>query len=171
MSLAPLAVVLFVGSSLAVTYAAVQIWLGRREDRRGRLVALDLPRSARLLRSEAWALSGRPDEIRAVPDGRWVPVEWKSRPAPARGPLPSHRTQLLAYCLLCEEETGRPPPFGILRYADGREFRVAWDATGRAELLAVRRALARPYDGRHAGSPAKCRGCRWRSGCDVRQDH
>ncbi|HTT25628.1 MAG TPA: CRISPR-associated protein Cas4, partial [Thermoplasmata archaeon] len=98
----------------------------------------------------------------------WVPVEWKSRPAPAYGPAPSHRVQVLAYCLLCEETRGVPPPFGILRYGDGSEFRIPWDGAARAELLALRWAIARPYDGRALPSPGKCRGCRWREGCDAR---
>lgn len=136
---------------------------------RGRLIAVDLSGArSELLRSDGWGISGRPDEIRQLPDGRWIPVEWKTRSAPARGPLPSHRIQLLAYCLLCEARTGRPPPYGVLRYGDGTEFRVDWNDEARRELWRVRQAMARPYDGRHDASPAKCAGCRWRSVCDVR---
>lgn len=140
------------------------------EDRAlGRLVAVDAgPTPGPLLRAPSWGIAGRPDEVRALPDGRWVPVEWKTRAAPARGPMPSHRLQLLAYCLLCEAATGRAPPYGVLRYGDGVEFRVAWDAPARAELWAVRSAMARRYDGRATPSPGKCAGCRWRDGCDAR---
>ena len=146
-------------------------WAAAREARRGRLVAVDTRGTpGPLLRSERWRISGRPDEIRALADSTWIPVEWKSRPAPVRGPLPSHRMQLLAYCLLCEARTGKAPPYGILRYGDGREFRIAWDREARDELFDLRRAMDRPYDGRHLGSVAKCRGCRWRSICDRRVD-
>jgi len=164
-----LGLALLVAAVLLAAYALHRLAQSGREARRGRLVSVDAgPRRAELLRSEGWRLSGRPDEIRALPDGRWVPVEWKTRPAPRRGPLPSHRVQLLAYCLLCEARTGRAPPYGLLRYGDGREFRVAWDAAARAELWGIRQAMARPYDGRHAASAAKCGGCRWRPVCDVR---
>ena len=163
-----LLVVLLVLLAIAA-FAALELRAAARMARRGRLVAVDTGASrGATLRSERWRIAGRPDEIRALPDGRWVPVEWKSRGAPARGPLPSHRLQLLAYCLLCEERTGRSPPYGILRYGDGTEFRVVWDERARRELWGIRRAMAEPYDGRSAGSAAKCAGCRWRRGCDVR---
>lgn len=150
-----------------VAVAALRLRAAARLDRRGRLVAVDTG-NLRPLRSERYRIAGRPDEIRARADGRWVPVEWKTRAAPRGGPLPSHRMQLLAYCLLCEEATGRAPPYGLLRYGDGTEFRVPWDRAARAELLRLRAELARPYDGRSAGSVAKCAGCRFRAICDVR---
>ncbi len=126
-------------------------------------LALDRP-----MHSERWGLSGRPDELRRLPDGRRVPIEWKSRSAPRGGPFPSHRAQVLAYLALVEETTGAPPPFGLLRYGDGTEFRIPWDRDARAELGDIRAAIARPYDGRHLASPTKCAGCRWRTLCDVR---
>jgi CRISPR-associated exonuclease Cas4 len=135
----------------------------------GRLRSVDLPSApARLLRSETWRLAGRPDELRELPDGRWIPIEWKSRPAPRGGPPRSHRVQLWAYCLLVEETTGRAPPFGRLRYGDGVEVDLVWDAAARRELRQLREELARPYDGRATPSPARCRRCRYRDGCDVR---
>jgi CRISPR-associated exonuclease Cas4 len=94
-------------------------------------------------------------------------VEIKSRSAPPRGPPPSHVAQVRAYSWLVEETTGVAPPFGVLRYSDGTEFRVPWDRTARAEILRLRDELDRPYDGRATPSPAKCAGCRWRSVCDA----
>ncbi|MCI4345459.1 MAG: PD-(D/E)XK nuclease family protein [Thermoplasmata archaeon] len=134
----------------------------------GRLRSVDLPgEPGPLLRSERWRLAGRPDEVRELDDGRWVPVEWKSRGAPRGGPPRSHRIQLWAYCLLLEETTGRAPPFGRLRYGDGVEFDLPWDRAARAELALVREEVARQYDGRATPSPGRCRGCRFRTGCDV----
>jgi CRISPR-associated exonuclease Cas4 len=72
-----------------------------------------------------------------------------------------------AYCLLVEEAEGDPPPFGIVRYRDA-EFQVLWDRSARAELLALRRAVAAPYDGRATPSPARCGRCRWAPRCDAR---
>lgn len=157
------------GAIAVAAYAAAQLRRAGREARYGRLVAVDAgPGPSVPLRSERYRLAGRPDEVRARRDGRWIPVEWKTRDAPRNGPLPSHRLQLLAYCLLCEERTGLPPPYGVLRYGDGTEFRVPWNAAARRELLEVRAALDRPYDGRATPSPGKCGGCRWRSICDAR---
>lgn len=140
-----------------------------RDRRSGRLIGVDdaaLPVGT--LRAPEWRLSGRPDELRRSADGRIVPIEWKSRSAPVRGPFPSHRMQVLAYLALVEASTGRAPPYGVLRYGDGQEFRIAWDGPGRAELARVRAALDRPYDGRHLASASKCAGCRFRTICDVR---
>ena len=112
-------------------------------------------------------LRGRPDELRRAPDDRLVPVEIKSSPAPRGGPLPSHRAQLLAYCLLVEEHFGTPPPYGILCYGDGREFCVAWDGAARAEVLAGLVRLGGLYMGQADPSTRKCRGCRHFEACPI----
>jgi CRISPR-associated exonuclease Cas4 len=155
--------------ALAVAVGARALTVRRREGRYGTLVGVDArPGSGATLRSERYRISGRPDELRRQRDGRLVPVEVKSRGSPVRGPPYSHRVQVWAYCLLVEEATGRAPPYGVLRYSDGGEFRVAWDRGARAELLALRTEVGRPYDGRATPTPAKCAGCRWRNGCDAR---
>ena len=146
---------------------ALRALSARRRDRTyGALVATDAG-SPTLLRSYRFRIQGRPDELRQLSDGRLVPVELKSRAAPVGGPARSHLVQVWAYCLLVEETTGRSPPFGVLRYAD-REFRVAWDGAARAELLGVRRALGRPYDGRATPSSGRCARCPWVGVCDAR---
>lgn len=80
----------------------------------------------------------------------------------------SHRIQVAAYCLLIESATGRAPPYGVLRYSDGGEFRITWDAPARAELLELRAAMGRPYRGEATPSAARCSRCPWRTGCDAR---
>ena len=142
--------------------------LRRHHARRlGRVVGVD--RSGRpgpTYRSERWRMSGRPDEIRERPDGSWLPVETKSGPAPARGPHPSHRIQVVAYCALLEEATGRRPPFGVLRYGDGTEWRVPYDAAARRWLAELREELDRPYAGAAAPARGKCARCAFREICD-----
>ncbi|MCI4347697.1 MAG: Dna2/Cas4 domain-containing protein [Thermoplasmata archaeon] len=139
----------------------------RDQRRTGQLLTADLPtRPGTLLRSPRHRISGRPDELRVGRDGRWIPVEIKSRPTPRSGPPTSHRVQIATYCLLVEETTGRSPPFGVLRYGDGGEFRIEWTAELREQLLALRRELATPYDGRALPSPRKCVRCAWRDSCD-----
>ena len=138
----------------------------RRESAVGRLVAIDAGRPA-VLRSYRHRIQGRPDALRELSDGRWVPVETKSRASPRGGPTRSHLVQVWAYCLLVEEETGRSPPFAVVRYAD-REYRVPWTGGSRQELLRLRAELGRPYDGRATPSPARCPRCRWFAACDAR---
>jgi len=161
-----------VAGAVAVVGVALAAWALRSLDQsrddavRGRLVAVDAGRAV-TLRSERYRIAGRPDELRRLSDGRLVPVEFKSRMTPARGPTASHVAQVRAYCLLVEESTGVAPPYGLLRYADG-EFRIRWDPRARAELLAVREELYAPYDGRATPSPARCARCPWFRVCDVR---
>jgi CRISPR-associated exonuclease Cas4 len=152
---------------LIVAAAARALLARRREAALGDLVAVDAG-APMTLHSARYRISGRPDLVRRLPDGRRVPIELKSRPAPPAGPRPSHRVQVEVYCLLLEESTGVSPPFGVVRYGDGVEFRVPWNARARSELLRLRAELDRPYDGRASPSAAKCARCGWRAVCDVR---
>lgn len=139
-----------------------------RSRRHGRLVFADDPRFTGRLVSERLRLVGRPDEVRRRTDGRLVPVEWKSRASRPHDPPDSHSVQVAAYCLLLEEGAGISPPYGVVRYSDGAEFRVAWDAEARATVLDLLGQLRSPYDGRADPTPRKCAGCRWAPGCDAR---
>ena len=161
-----LAVGLLAGGLVAAALAGRALLLRARERRWGTLVAVDAGTPLSLT-SPRFLLTGRPDAVRRRPDGTLVPVERKSRSVPRGGPYRSHRIQLWAYCLLLEESTGRPPPYGILRYRDA-DLRIPWNAAARAELLAVRRAVAAPYDGRATPSVARCAACRWAPRCDAR---
>lgn len=160
------ALVLLLGG-VAVALAARALWARRRDRAGGTLIAIDAG-AAVTLRSARYRLTGRPDALRRRSDGAVVPVERKRRSAPAAGPPLAHRVQVWAYCLLVEETYGVAPPFGRLRYGDGTEYSVPWDAAARAELLRWRAAIARPYDGRATPAPAKCARCRWAPGCDAR---
>ncbi|MCI4373221.1 MAG: PD-(D/E)XK nuclease family protein [Thermoplasmata archaeon] len=140
-----------------------------REARYGSLVSVDVaPGAAAVLRSERYRISGRPDELRRLADGRLVPIEFKSRVSPRNGVPRSHRIQVAAYCLLVEETTGRSPPYGVVRYGDGGEARIPWNAAAREELLDLRREVDRRYDGRATPSVARCTHCPWRESCDAR---
>ena len=99
-----------------------------------------------------------------------VPVEVKSGAAPEQ-PYESHVLQLAAYCLLVEEQEGRAPPHGILKY-DDRAFEIDYTPALRAELLdaldAIRHDLhARNVDRSH-DEPARCGGCGYRQRCEQR---
>lgn len=163
-----LALALVVVGGAAALLAARALLLRGRERRHGRLVAVDRPGEGAPLRSDRYRLVGRPDALRRLPDGRYVPVELKRRATPSRGPLPSHATQVEVYCLLVEETTSVAPPYGVLRYGDGGEFRIPWDLAARRRVLALRARVGGRYDGRATPSTAKCRHCAWRDSCDAR---
>jgi CRISPR-associated exonuclease Cas4 len=152
---------------LVLGFRALFRWFA--DQRYGALRSADLPiGGAAPLQSIRYRLSGRPDEIRQLRDGRCIPIEIKSRATPPTGPPRSHRVQVAGYCLLLEEATGRSPPFGVLRYGDGGEFRLPWDTDARTELLELLSEMRRPYDGRASPTPGKCRGCAFNGGCDQR---
>ena len=156
-------------------WEAVKGWApGWSTSRRDPVVAVDrvhsVPPAAAIpqvptMESARYRLRGRPDELRRAPDGRLVPVEIKSALTPRGGPLPSHQAQLLAYCLLVEEHFGIPPPYGVLCYGDGTQFRVAWGAAAAAEVLAGLQRLGGLYLGEAEPSSWKCPGCRFASIC------
>ncbi|MGD8792212.1 MAG: PD-(D/E)XK nuclease family protein [Anaerolineae bacterium] len=124
-------------------------------------------RCERPLFSDRHRLTGRPDYLVRVRGGL-VPVEVKSGAAPDP-PYDSHVLQLAAYCLLVEEQEGRAPPYGILKY-DDRAFEIDYTSGLRDELLAVlddiRHDLgARDVDRSH-DQPGRCGGCGHRHRCD-----
>lgn len=114
-------------------------------------------------------LTGRPDYLVSSREGV-VPVEVKSGAAPPQ-PYAAHILQLAAYCLLVEEQEGRAPGCGILKYAD-RAFEVDYTAALRAELLraidSIRRDLGARDVGRSHDQAARCLGCGYRQQCDQR---
>lgn len=129
-------------------------------------------RCDRPLFSNRYRLTGRPDYLVEGSKGV-IPVEVKSGPAPEQ-PHYSHILQLGAYCLLVEEQEGRAPVYGILKY-DDRAFEVDYTRTLRAELLktlvAIRQGLQDPRASRRGpkrshGEPARCQGCGYRDRCD-----
>ena len=163
------AVGLVAAGGVLLAAALLLIAARARARRSGQLVGVDRPNAhGTFLRADRYRLAGRPDAIRQLTDGRSVPVELKRRGTPRGGPPYSHRLQVAAYCLLIEETSGTPPPYGLLRYSDGGEFRILWDREARADLLGVRAAVDRPYRGAATPSPGRCRRCAFRDVCDVR---
>jgi len=117
--------------------------------------------------SSRYRLTGRPDYLVQSPDGL-IPVEVKSGSAPEQ-PYSAHILQLAAYCLLVEEQEGRAPAYGILKYGD-RAFEVDYTHALRAQLLlaveSIRRDLGSRDVARSHDEPARCRGCGHRQQCD-----
>jgi CRISPR-associated exonuclease Cas4 len=126
-------------------------------------------RCDRPLFSQRYALTGRPDYLVRL-HGDLIPVEVKSGMSPRR-PYRAHILQLAAYCLLVEEQEGRAPPFGILKYSD-RAFEIDYSPALRVKLLetldAIRRGLRAPNVDRSHDEAARCRGCGYRDQCEQR---
>jgi CRISPR-associated exonuclease Cas4 len=70
-------------------------------------------------------LAGQPQYLLDY-DGGHIPVLARSKPAPQE-PHEAHVMQVIAYCLLVAESTGVRPPYGVIRYGDGRTFEVDFD--------------------------------------------
>ena len=124
-------------------------------------------RCDRPLFSQRHRLTGRPDYLVQSRQGI-IPVEVKSGSAP-RQPYLAHLLQLAAYCLLVEEQEGRAPPYGILKY-DDRAFEVDYSRNLRDELLdtldAIRQDVHARDVNRNHDESGRCRGCGYRERCD-----
>ncbi len=119
------------------------------------------------LYSARYGLTGTPDYIVRTSRGL-VPVEVKPGRKEAE-PHESHLLQVLAYCLLLEENEGKPPPYGLLRYSSDT-FKVDYNANTRAYLLEVmdemRGAATQQSVDRNHEQPQRCRACGYRSVCE-----
>ncbi|HSR31907.1 MAG TPA: PD-(D/E)XK nuclease family protein [Anaerolineae bacterium] len=139
---------------------------------RGRVTYVDTDawdRCERPLFSNRHRLTGRPDYLVQTKECV-IPVEVKSGIAPNQ-PYLAHVLQLAAYCLLVEEQEGRAPGYGILKY-DDRAFEVNYGAELHSELLATLDAIRHDLESRDVDrdhdEPARCRSCGYRKRCDQR---
>ena len=114
-------------------------------------------------------LTGKPDYL--VRSGRsLIPVEVKPG-RHASQPYDSDVLQLMAYCLLVEETTGRRPDYGLLRYQT-ETFRLAYDSRSRGLVLDaiayMRRDLSRRDVHPNHTDPVRCRFCGYAQDCGQR---
>lgn len=141
-----------------------------RYQMKGDLVYVDSTREKpKLFVSKKHGLSGRPDAV--VMDGEHhIPVELKTGREP-RGPLFSHILQVVAYCLLLEEEYGTAPPYGIIRYGE-TSYEIEYNDDQRTlllqKLVEMRTAIARGEAHRNHSRPGKCIHCSRRMMCPER---
>jgi len=128
---------------------------------------MDEARRGTPLVSQRFALTGTPDYIVNTPAGP-VPVEVKPSRTESE-PRESHLLQVLAYCLLLEEQVGKRPPYGVLRYST-ETFKVDYNSQTRQHIISVlgemREAAAQIEVHRSHDIPARCRKCGYRSICD-----
>lgn len=159
---------------VALLLGATLLWLGRRTR-----ASTGLPQGAvvfrdttgwepvsRSLVSHRYRLAGRPDYL--VEEGAaLIPVEVKPTRTAAE-PYESDIIQLLAYCLLVEEQEGRSPPYGLLIYAE-QQWKFPYTRDARTLVLETLAALEEARMARevarshtHAG---RCRACSQREHC------
>ena len=126
----------------------------------------DQKRNTRLFFSSKHGIRGRPDYIIQQGEDR-IPVEVKTGRTP-RGPLFSHIVQLGAYCLLIEDEFGRPPPFGILKYEE-TEHEIEYNPDTKKLVLTklneMHVAIEKGGAHRNHNRKGKCIGCSRRTIC------
>ncbi len=136
----------------------------------GELVYVDSERAKpKLFVSKRYGLSGRPDAVLLEGD-QHIPVEVKTGRTP-RGPLFSHILQIAAYCLLVEEEYGKPPPHGVIRYGDGSheiEYNEDLKRLVLEKMGEMGACVAKGEAHRNHNRPGKCVHCSRRSVCPER---
>jgi CRISPR-associated exonuclease Cas4 len=136
----------------------------------GSLVYVDSEREKpKLFVSKRYGLSGRPDAVLLEGDIH-VPVEVKTGRSP-KGPLFSHILQIAAYCLLMEEEYGKAPPHGVIRYGDASheiEYNEDLKKLVLEKMAQMRACIVKGEAHRNHNRPGKCVHCSRRSVCPER---
>lgn len=165
-----------IGVGAALLLLAVLLWgLASWQQRRtglpyARVRYDDASRGERVekpLVSHRYRLTGRPDFL-LEQRGQLIPVEVKPTRRAAE-PYQSDLMQLMAYCLLVEEQSGQRPSHGLLRYASGT-WRVPYSPAARQQLLdtldAMNEAQQSGDVARNHQQPARCAACSQRLACD-----
>ena len=138
----------------------------RKEFRvKGKIEYIDMG-DAKAFKSEKYGLIGRPDYVIKI-DDKVIPVEEKKGRTP-QGPLFSHILQVAAYCLLIEEETGKAPPYGLLKYPE-HEHEIEYNEDLKKVLLQkmdeIREIMRTGKAHRSHNRPGKCANCSRRDSC------
>jgi len=89
-------------------------------------------RPGKTLYAKSVNLIGKPDYL-IEQKGMVIPVEVKTGKTPPE-PYLNHTMQLMAYCLLVEENYRKRPPGGYVRYPN-QEFHLQYTDEARASLL------------------------------------
>jgi CRISPR-associated exonuclease Cas4 len=159
---------------LLVASGLAALWWSRRKRKwtglpQGRVVYADTgawERCEKPLFSKRYLLTGRPDYL-VEERRRVIPVEVKSALSPPT-PYRSHVLQLAAYCLLVEEEYGRSPPYGIIKYRD-QALAIDYSSRLRTELLdtlaEMRHDLAADDVAPSHSNPNRCQRCGYAADC------
>lgn len=170
---------------LLIAVALGILWLNERRYQRRRLLterrrALGLPDGTLVyedadgegepLSSSAYPLTGKPDYVVQLSDGRPVPIELKPGVHNATAPYSNHAVQIGAYCLILEDYFEQPPTHGILRYADC-EFTIEYTPALRKKVIKLLTEMERCSEQQPPPltrqKVAKCRACTFQPICPV----
>src|SRR5437879_11927544 len=90
-----------------------------------------------------------------------IPVELNTGRVP-RGPLFSHILQVVAYCVLLEDEYRSAPPYGIIRYGE-TACEIEYNEEQKKRLLQRRaeRRIAMPKGAAHRHHSRPGKGMHW----------
>lgn len=116
---------------------------------------------------------GKPDYI-VKREGRIIPLEYKSSQSPERL-YAGYENQIGVYFLLIESRYGKAasPEYGIVRFADGKEFQVKNTDALRARVIREATRMEQIGGGtiearRNHNSRNKCAACEFFPVCDER---
>ncbi|HEY3420413.1 MAG TPA: CRISPR-associated protein Cas4 [Methanomassiliicoccales archaeon] len=167
-----LALIWLMGASSALYYSLMAESLAKKKRAKvnvdGKVLYVGTD-DQRLLISEKYKLTGRPDYILMV-DNELIPVDLKTGRQP-RGPLFSHILQIGAYCLLLSDENGKRVSRGILKYGDVEheiEFDDELESLLLGKLAEMRGLMKSGEVHRNHHRVGKCVGCSRRENCPER---
>jgi len=127
----------------------------------------DMEKDTKLLESKKMGIRGRPDYI-LEEAGEYIPVEVKTGRVPM-GPHFSHILQLAAYFILVEEQYGKRPSHGFIRYGEEKEFRIDFDDKLenilKGKINEMRICIEKKEAHRNHRRRNKCKYCSRREGC------
>ena len=153
-----------------VLLAETEMEISRQDvglDEDAKIAYSDDSSATELLQDEETGLRGRPDQI-VIIDGEFVPLEQKTGKIP-REPHLSHSMQVLAYLHLVEKNTGRVPPYGVLRYGEDAIFQIDWDSVAKEKLhehlVEIQRLMVEGGAKRNHERKGKCQNCSRRHAC------
>lgn len=161
---------------LCLSFAIAAMWVSNRLQNRsgipeGEVVYDDAGswyKVTKPLFNQNLMLTGKPDYVIRTPNGKLIPVEYKSAKAPKQ-PHEGHVMQLVAYCALVESHFKQRPTFGIIRYAN-RSFNIEYTSqleNDLADILEDMRIdlqandVPRSHEAWH-----RCQGCGFKDICE-----
>jgi CRISPR-associated exonuclease Cas4 len=162
---------------LLIAFALVLYWLMQRKRDQlqmpaGITIYQDMQEQrGKILYSQKYRLKGRPDFLLRQ-NGEIIPVEAKTGRTPSK-PYWGHLMQLVAYCILVEENYGIRPTHGVIRYPDQQfevEFTPQLETTLTSIVAEMRRKREFDTVNRSHNNARICGSCGFLARCDQHLD-
>ncbi|MFP4321663.1 MAG: Dna2/Cas4 domain-containing protein [Anaerolineales bacterium] len=154
-------------SSVLMVTASASVWLLSRPPQQLPYRDQLAKRNRRVLVAPSFGLVGRPDYI-LYTDKSAIPILTK-QVSVSEGPHQAHTLQVIAYCVLVSETQEVYPPFGIIRYGDGRTFEIDFDEDA-VEILSnlmdeIEQLRGESLADINHDERARCYACRYHNRC------